>query len=109
MLFRRSFKSFLRCWPDLAIALALLYYVDIRWFYAYCFVEWLICHSAWNDHRRSQMRVYQIGNECKLLAIMEKLGVTIEDAERMFNTNVRDKMDDTAYEHLQGDYKIVGI
>ena len=63
-------------WLDLLVGVLLLVYVDdIRWFLFYLLVN--VIYMA--DFLRKLIRVYQVANETKYLAIIRKLKITSDE------------------------------
>ena len=52
---------------------------DIRWFLFFLFVELLFVVTTHADYLRKMIRVFQVSNEIKLLAVTRKLKVTEDE------------------------------
>ena len=64
-------------------ALLLIYVSDIRWFLMFFFVEVLVGSWYQTDYLRKLIRVFQVANETKIMAIANKVGVEKGEIERM--------------------------
>jgi hypothetical protein len=104
---KRAAKSLLYFIPEIVVAWLLLDH-SIKWFLMFWFAQQLFAANARHAGARSVARVFQIGNECKIIAVMEKLGVTPEDANAIFNREYKDKMTEKDYKKLEEDF-IVAI
>ncbi|MHB8913804.1 MAG: hypothetical protein ACYC4I_02230 [Minisyncoccota bacterium] len=77
-------KGIGKLWIDLAIGAALLIFVeDIRWFLMFLFIDVLFVSWSNTNYLRKLIRVFQVANEAKIMAIANKVGVTREEIEKI--------------------------
>jgi hypothetical protein len=105
LLFRRSAKALLGYLFEIVVAGVLLHY-NVKWFLFFWFVQSIFAAAGRYDSNRCLMRTYQIGNDCKFLAIMSKVGVTPEDAKSVFENNIKANMSEDEIRHLEDDFRI---
>jgi hypothetical protein len=105
--FRRAAQAVLKSWLEIVIAVALIYY-DLRLFCLYCFL-WNIFISAFkHDYMRSLTRTYNVGMECKLLVIMNKLGIEHDEVGDMYET-LTNALPEKQRAGLKDDAAVIGL
>lgn len=73
-------KIVLGFWLEIILGILILFNADdIRWFLLYFFVIFLIVSARQTDYIRKLVRVFQVFNEIKLLAIIRKLKITDDE------------------------------
>ncbi|MBT3817075.1 MAG: hypothetical protein HOE80_03400 [Candidatus Magasanikbacteria bacterium] len=85
-------KSILGYFIEIILAIIILYVIkDINLFLLYAFIIYLISSEKRIDYIRKLIRVYQVGNEVKLLSIIKKLKITDEEIENIFENTVTEE------------------
>ncbi len=106
LLYRRSLKALVNSWFELLIAGLLLRYCDIRWFFMFCLVVWVMTATAWHNYLRVQCRLQQLDTTCKLIAIMESISLSAADGDKVFE-RLKAELDEKALKRLEEDTKIM--
>ncbi len=101
MLARRSVSALLRHWVEIIVAIVLLAY-SLKWFLLFWFLRTIYSSAARDELIHARMRVYQLGNECKLIALMKKLGVEDKEVDKVFE-EARAGVPDYVLEKLKED------
>jgi hypothetical protein len=104
---RRALKGVLANFVEIAVAIVLLRY-SLSWFLLFWFVQSIYAASARYDANRSLIRCYQIANECKIIAMMKKLGVSTEDATKEFEM-MKGEMTEKQFKELEKDFRVAGL
>ncbi|MBU0661006.1 hypothetical protein KKG22_02380 [Patescibacteria group bacterium] len=88
----KFYKIVLAYFIEITVAFLILFLFDsIEWFLLYAFVIYLIQSEKRTDCLRKLIRVYQVGNEIKLLAIIKKMNISEEEIDNIFEDNLSDE------------------
>jgi len=104
----RSLKAIASYWIEIGVAFYLLQYQGIKWFLFFWFIQTIFARSALYETNRCLSLVYQIGNECKLVAIMRSLGLTPADAQKIHEES-KTEMTPQQIKHLEDDFRVAGF
>lgn len=95
------FKPLLAAWVEILVGMLILFISeDIRWFYLYLMIVVVWAVFRMGDYLRKMMRIYQVVNEMKLLAIIRKLKITDEEISIIADSE-REKMGETKWAELE--------
>lgn len=95
------FRPLLSYWLEILLgAFILLAADDIRWFLFYLFLVLILMVSRTSDHLRKLMRVFQIGNEIKMLAVIRKLKIT-DDEISIVADDAQAKMGEAKWKEIE--------
>lgn len=78
--------------------------IDLKWFLVYAFMALNIGLDLKVDFLRKVLRVFQVGNETKLMAIQQKLKISDEELKRISNKYM-DKLTKEQSDSLEKDYQ----
>jgi hypothetical protein len=104
IMMRRCLRGICAYWLEIGVAIVLLQY-SLKWFLLFWFVQTIYSTTARYEANRCIMRTFQIGNECKIIAIMRSLGVTPEDANKILD-EVKVEMTEKQRKHMEDDFRI---
>lgn len=102
---RRAGKATLSLSLEIIVGAVILNY-SLKWFLFYWFLHNIFWLSSKFDYARAQTRVYQVFNECKLLALMQRLNVAPEDVAKVYEDE-RSKWPDKNVKTFAEDYTII--
>jgi hypothetical protein len=101
-------KSLAYNWVEIIIALALLFYCDLKWFLLFWFLQRIYSSAGRTHALRRLIRVFQVANECKIMAIMKKLGISEADATAILE-EAKAKMTEKEWKDLERDLEDSGV
>ncbi len=98
------FKGIGKHWIDIAIGASFLIFVDdIRWFLMFLFIEVLLASWLHTNYLRKLIRVFQVANEAKIMAIANKVGVQKEEIEKIMKDE-EEKIGEEKWKELEKDF-----
>lgn len=103
---RRFMKKYWFSYIVEAIIAILLLIINVKVFFVYAFIAILVTLDRKTDYLRALIRVFQVANETKIMAIQRKVGVTDADLKEM-TYETEEKLSEEQLESLQKDLKAI--
>jgi hypothetical protein len=105
IIIRRSLKAVLYASFEIIVAALLLNY-SLKWFLLYFFMYFIYRTCALYEASRATSRYWQASNDLKLLALMHKMNISPEEAERMFSEHMESTLSESEQRALAEDFSI---
>jgi len=102
--FDRGVRTIKSAWLEILAAGGLLYF-SVKLFLMFGFIYFIWRLYSELDYIRAGIRIYQVANEARMLAIIRKLGIEESELEAMGN-EINAKMSSEARKNIKDDYTL---
>jgi len=105
----KAYKTLLSYWLEILIGAVLLFWIDsVKLFLLYFLVAYLVSAEKRTDYIRKLIRVAQVANEGKLMAIIKKLKISKEELDQM-GENIENNFTEEQRKSLNKDMDDLGL